>query len=136
MRGVRPRPVLWCSFSFERLVLAEIRDRQTQWINGDELVRNAGLKDKYEVRGIKVALELAVIRRRVVNEVEVHTRAIRRILQLFERYLLHVDIDLRGRGVGEEFPHNVVLVVRIENAARELAVQKVDRFRKIILNGV
>ena len=48
--------------SLEGLVLAEIRDRKAQRIDRNKFVRNITLKNKHEIGGIQVALDLAVIR--------------------------------------------------------------------------
>src|SRR5215475_8184575 len=139
MRGLRPRPC-FCppqqSGSFEGLILSEVADRQTQRIDGNQLVWHASLKDENEVRGVEVAFQFTMIGRRVVNEVEVDARAVRRILQLFQRDFLYVDIDLRSRGVSEEFADDVVFAIGVENAVGELTFQKVERLRKVILYRV
>src|SRR5215813_5657677 len=62
--------------SFECLVLAKIGDRQAKWVEGDQLVRNAVLKDEDEIRGIEVAFQLGAVGGGVVNKVEVHASAI------------------------------------------------------------
>ena len=48
--------------SLECLVLAEVGDRKSQGIDGDEFVRNLGSEDEDKVCGVEVALHLAVVR--------------------------------------------------------------------------
>src|SRR5215475_6410205 len=136
MRGLRPRPVLRCSVSFESLILAKVRDREPQRIDGYQIIRNARLEDEHEVRGIKIALQLAVFSRRVVDQIKIDTSAVGGILQLFERDFLYVHIDLGRGSVHQEFPNDVVLAIGIEDAIRELSVEEVERLREIILDGV
>src|SRR4029077_9727987 len=45
--------------SLERLVLAEIRDREAQRIDRNQFVRNIALKNEHEIGRIQVALDLA-----------------------------------------------------------------------------
>src|SRR6267142_2874466 len=131
-----PRSGMVRESSFERLILAEVGHRKPQRIDGDQSVRNAGLENEDEIRGVQLALQFAVIGRRVVDHVEVHTRAVRRCLQFFERDLLYIDVDFGSGSIGEEFLDDVVLPVGVENTARELAVEKVERLREVVLNGV
>src|SRR6267143_6856399 len=74
--GGRPR-LLWlpscAKGSFEGLVFAEVGNRETQRIDGDQLVGHARLEDEDEIPGIEIALELAVIGWRIVNEIEIDT---------------------------------------------------------------
>src|SRR5215469_2869011 len=135
MRALRPRlssSDLRRYDSFERLILAEVADRQAQGIDRNQFIRNARLKDENEICGIEIALQLAMIGRRVINQVKVHPRAIGGILQVFKRDLLYVDIDFGCRGIGEEFANDIVFTVGVENAVGELAVQEVERLREFI----
>src|SRR5229473_605280 len=103
--GRRPR-LLWlpCSAkdSFEGLVFAKVGNRKAQGIDGDQVVRHARLENEDEIAGVQVALELAVIGGRIVDEVEIDSGAVRRGLHLFESDFFDIDIDLRCRSVGEE----------------------------------
>src|SRR6267378_1897622 len=96
--------------SFERLVFAEVADRQAQGIDGDQLVRHAALEHKNEVGGVQIALEFAVVGGRVVDQVEIDAGPVGGILHFFQSDFLDVDIDLRRGGVGEEFPDDVLFV--------------------------
>src|SRR6266851_4207979 len=62
--GGRPR-LLWlpasAKDSFERLVFAEVGNREAQRIDGDQFVGHVVLEDEDEISGIEIALELAVI---------------------------------------------------------------------------
>src|SRR5579863_3226518 len=62
---VRPRP-LWFAFgrgfSFEGLVLAEVRDGHSQRIDGDQFVGHLRFENEDKVRGVQITFELAVIR--------------------------------------------------------------------------
>jgi len=122
--------------SFERLVFPEVRNRESQRIDGDQFIGNLGLEHEEEIRCIEVALELAMVGRRVVDHVEVHARAERRGLQLFERKPSSRHVDLWGGGVREEFPDDIGLAIFIQNAICELAIEEVQRLREIVLNGV
>src|SRR5437763_1238036 len=82
--------------SLERLVFAEIGDCQTQRIDGNEFVWDRGFENENKIRSIEVAPDLAVIRGRVINHVEIHTRFVGRGLHFFECDLLHVNVDLRS----------------------------------------
>src|SRR5277367_5893107 len=62
-------------FSFECLVLAEIGDGDPERVDRNQFVGNLGFEDKNEVRRIEVALELAVVGGRVVDQIEVDSRA-------------------------------------------------------------
>src|ERR1700739_697336 len=135
------RPRLVCSpdsgkISFECLVLTEVGDRQSQRIDGDEFVGHAGLENKNEVGSIELALQLAVISGRVVHHVKIHAGAVGWCLQFLERDLLHVDVDFGSRGVGQEFPDDVVLPIGVEDAVGELAVEEVERLCEVVLDGV
>ena len=122
--------------SFERLVFAEVGDGHAERIDRDQFVGDIGLENKDKIRGVEVALQFAMIGGRVVNHVEIDTSAIRRILHLFERDFLHVDVDLWGGGIGEKFPDDVAFTVDVENAVGELAVEEEERLREIVLNRV
>src|SRR3981189_440476 len=95
--GGRPR-LLWllasAKGSFERLVFAEVGNRETQRIDGDQLVGHARLEDEDEIPGVQVALEFAVIGGRIVDEIEIDAGAVGRGVHLFEGDFLDVDIDL------------------------------------------
>ncbi len=86
--------------SFEGLVFAEVGNAQAERIDGNEFVRNAALEYENEVRSVQIALELAVVRGRVIDHVKIHPCAVGRVLHFFERHLLHVDVDFRDRSVG------------------------------------
>src|SRR5216684_1574211 len=62
--GGRPR-LLWlpssAKDSFERLVFAEVGNREAQRIDGDQFVGHVVLGDEDEISGIEIALELAVV---------------------------------------------------------------------------
>src|SRR6267154_4651073 len=64
--------------SFERLVFPEVSDRESQWVDGDQFIGNLGLENEEKIRGVQVALKLAVVGGRVVDHVEVHASAVRR----------------------------------------------------------
>ena len=84
--GARARDLFFpssvSSGSFERLILAEVGDREPERIDGNQFIGDAALEDEHEVRGIEVALQFAVIGGRVVHHVEIDARAVRRILHL------------------------------------------------------
>src|SRR5713226_5532190 len=122
--------------SFECLILAEISDRESEWIYGDELVGDLALKDKDKVGGIEDTLNLAVVRGRVIDHVKIHACLIRWCLHVFQSDLLHVDVDLRCRRIRDELADDVVLAVGVQNAIGELAVEEVESFRKIVLDRV
>ena len=94
------------------------------------------LENEDKIRGVQIALQLAMVGGRVIDHVEVHARAEGRRLHLFERDFLHVHIDLGRCGVGDEFLDDVVLAVGVENAVGELAVEEVEGLREIVLNRV
>ena len=136
---VRPLPLRFGpdpGLSLERLIFAEVGDRHSEGVDGDQFVRNLGFENKHKVRGVEIAFQLAMVGGRVIDHIEVDASAKRRRLHLFERHLLDLDIDLGRRRVGEEFLEDVVLAVGIENAIGELAVEEVQRLREIILNRV
>src|SRR6202040_990464 len=83
------RGVLSGGFSFECLVLSEICDRNSQGVDGDKLVWNFALKNEHEIRSVKVAFDLAVVRRGVINHVEIDSGLERRSLHAFEGDFLH-----------------------------------------------
>jgi hypothetical protein len=120
----------------ERLIFAEIGNRQAQGIDGDEFVWDVRLKDKDEIRSVEVAFELGVIGGGVLDQIEVDARAKGRRLQLLERNLFNIHVDLRGGRVGKEFPDDIVLAIRIENPVGQLAVEKLQGLREIVLDGV
>src|SRR5260221_13811423 len=122
--------------SFERLILAEVGNRQPQGIDGDEFVGHAGLENEDKISGIQFTFQFAVIGGRVVDHVEVHARTVGRRLQFFERDLLYIDVDFRSRGIGEKFLDDIVLPVSVEDAVGQVAVEKVQRLREIVLDGV
>ena len=66
-------------------------------IYGDQLVGDFALKNKDKVRGIEVALNLAVVCGRVIDHVEVDARLEGWRLHVFQCDLLYVDVDLRLR---------------------------------------
>src|SRR6266576_4881845 len=123
-------------FSFECLVLPEIRDRNSQGVNGNKLVWNFALKNKHKICGVKVAFALAVVRGRVINQVEIDPSFERRSLHVFQGDFLHFYVDFWGRRVHEEFLYDVVLAVGVEDAVGQLSVKKIESFREIILNCV
>ncbi len=53
-----------------------------------------------------------------------------------EGHLLHVNVDLRGRRVGQEILEDVVLPVGVQDAVRELAVKEVEGLCEVVLNRV
>src|SRR5204862_7511539 len=88
------REVLSVGFSFECLVLSEIGDRKTQGVDGDKLVGNFALKNEHEIRCVKVAFDLGMVRGRVIDHVEVDSRLERRSLHIFKGDLLYFYVDL------------------------------------------
>src|SRR5271155_1054117 len=139
LRCVRPRPLRFArglGFSFERLVLAEVGDGHSERVDRNQFVGHLGLEKEDKVRGVQIALQLAMVGGRVIDHVEVHARAEGGRLHLFERDFLYVHIDLGRCGIRDEFLDDVVLAVGIENAVRKLAVEEVQGLRKIILNRV
>src|SRR6266576_2207638 len=52
--------------SFERLIFSEVGDAQSQRVDRDEFVRYVGLKNEDKVRGIKIALQLAMVGVRII----------------------------------------------------------------------
>src|SRR5271168_2904892 len=139
LRCVRPRPLRFArglGFSFERLVLAEVGDRHSEWVDRNQFVGYLGLEKEDKVRGVEIAFQLAVVGGRVIDHVKVHARAEGRRLHLVERDFLHVHIDFRRGGVRDEFLDDVVLAVGIENTVGELAVEEVQGLREIVLNRV
>src|SRR5580704_5148769 len=136
---VRPLPLRCRSepgLSLERLIFAEVGDGHSERIDGNQFIGNLGLENEYKVRGVEIAFQFAMVGRRVIDHIEVDARAERRRLHFFERNLLDFDIDFGRRGIREEFLENVVLAVGIENPVRELAVEEVQGFREVVLNGV
>src|SRR5271156_1440111 len=139
LRCVRPRPLRFArglGFSFERLIFAEVGDGHSERIDRDQFVGHLGLENKDKVRGVQIALQLAMVGGRVIDHVEVHARAEGGRLHLFERDFLYVHIDLGRCGIRNEFLDDVVLAVGVENAVRKLAVEEVQGLRKIILDRV
>src|SRR5271169_2761474 len=129
LRCVRPRPLRFArglGFSFERLVLAEVGDGHSEWVDRNQFVGYLGLEKEDKVRGVEIAFQLAVVGGRVIDHVEVHARAERRRLHLFERDFLYVHIDLGRCGVGDEFLDDVVLAIGVEDAVSEFAVEEVE----------
>ena len=139
LRCVRPRP-LRCAcgpgFSFECLIFTEVGDGHAEWVDRDQFIGHLGLEKEHEVRGVQIALQLAVVGGRVIDHVEVHTRTEGWRLHLFERNFFYVDIDFGRGGIGDEFLDDVVLAVGVEDAVGELAVEEVEGLREIVLNGV
>jgi hypothetical protein len=136
---VHPRPLRFAyelGFSFECLVFAEIRDGYSERVDRNEFVRHPGFEKEDKVRRVKISLQFAMVGGRVIDHVEVHSRAEGRRLHLFERDLLHVYIDLGSRCIGNEFLDDVILAVGVENAIRKLAVEEVQGLREIVLNRV
>src|ERR1700735_1258734 len=116
--GDRPRPLgseCGTDLSFESLVFTEIGDAQAQRIDRNQFVRNLGFEDENKVGGVEVALDLAVVGRRVVDHVEVHACLVRRGLHVFERDFLHVNIDFRDCCVGQELLDDIVFLVGVED---------------------
>jgi hypothetical protein len=99
-------------------------------VDGNQFVGDLGLEKEDKIRGVKIALQLAVVGGRVIHHVEVHARAEGRRLHLFERDFLHFHIDLGRCGVGDEFLDDVVLAVGIENAVASLPSRKYRDFEK------
>src|SRR5580704_8544852 len=122
--------------SLEGLVLAEIRDRKAQRIDRNKFVRNIALKNKHEIGGIQVTLDLAVIRGRVIDHVKVHTSLVGWGLHVFESDFLHINVDFGDGGVRDELLNDIVLAVGVDDAVRKLAVQEIEGLRKVILNRV
>src|SRR6266852_3623487 len=122
--------------SFERLVFAEIGDGHPERIDRDQFVGDICLENEDKIRGVEIAFQFAMVGGRVVDHVEIDASAVRRVLHLFERDFLHVDVDLGGGSVGKEFTDDVVLAVGVENAVGELAVEEEERLREIVLNRV
>src|SRR5208282_3265505 len=112
LRCVRPRPLRFArglGFSFERLVLAEVGDGHSEWVDRNQFVGYLGLEEEDKVRGVEIAFQLAVVGGRVIDHVEVHARAEGWGLHLFKRNLFDIDIDLGRGGIGDEFLDDVVL---------------------------
>src|SRR5271156_1079842 len=139
LRCVRPRPLRFgrgLGFSFERLVFAVVGNGHSERVDRNQFVGHMGFEEEDKVRRIKIAFQLAVVGGRVIDHVEVHTRAEGWRLHLFERDFLYVHIDLGCCGIRDEFLDDVVLAVGVENAVGELAIEEVQGLREIILNRV
>jgi len=114
MRGVRPRPLGFVSglgCSFERLVFPEVGNAQAQGIDRNEFVGDVGFEKEHKIRGVKIALQLAMVGGRVVDHVEVHARAKGWCLHLFACDFLHVHIDFGRGSVRDELLDDVILPV-------------------------
>src|ERR1700677_4985013 len=93
---VRARPVRFgCCWndSLERLVFAEVGDGYSQRINGYQFVPDLSLEEEDKIGGVQIALQLAMVGRRVIDHIEVHPRAKRRRLHLLEGNFFHLPID-------------------------------------------
>src|SRR5260370_27782227 len=118
------------------MVFAEVGNAQSEWIDRNQFVGHLGLEKEDEVRGVQIPLQLAMVGRRIVDQVEVHARAEGRGLHLLKGNFFYIDIDLGRGSVRDEFLDGVVLAVGVENAVGKLAVEEVQRLREVILNGV
>src|SRR5208282_4578910 len=139
LSGAGPRPLrfgLVRGHSLEGLVFAEVRDGQSERIDGDEFVGNSGLEDKDEIRRVEVPLDLGAVSGRVVHHIEIDTGLERCCLHVFEGYFLHVNVDLRSRGVCDELLNDLVFFVSVENAIRQLSVEEVEGLREVVLDCV
>src|SRR5208283_212906 len=103
---------------------------------GDKFIGDVGFEKEHKVRGVQIALQLAMVGGRVIDHVEVHARAEGWGLHLFERDFFHVHIDLRRGGIRDEFLDDVVLAVGVENAVSKFAVKEVKGLREVILDRV
>ena len=62
-------------FSFECLVFAEVGDGHSERIDRNQFVGDVGFEKEDKVRGVQIALQLAMVGGRVIDHVEVHARA-------------------------------------------------------------
>src|SRR5260370_1328449 len=139
LRCVRPRPLRFArgsGFSFESLVFEEVGNGQSEWIDRNQFVGHLGLEKEEKVRSVKVALQLAMVGGRIVDQIEVHARTEGRGLHLFKRNFFYIDIDLGCSHVRDEFLDDVVLAVGVEDSVGKLAVEEVEGLREVILDGV
>lgn len=77
----------------ERFVFPEVCDCPVERIDRNEFVRDVGLEYKNKIGCIERALQLAVVRCRVVHHVEIYASLVRRGLHPFEGDVLHFDVD-------------------------------------------
>src|SRR6266481_6108541 len=62
--------------SFERLVFAEVGNREAQRVDGDQFVGYVILEDEDKISGIEIALELGVVGGLIVDKIEINAGAI------------------------------------------------------------
>src|SRR5579871_3476911 len=114
-------------FFIECLVLPGVGNGESERVNGNQFIRDFAAKNENEIGGVELSLKLAVVYGRVVHHIEVHTGAIRRVLEAFKGNVLNVNVDL-GRGrVRKESLYDRAFLVGVENAIRQAAVEEVER---------
>ena len=115
----------------ESLVLAEVRDRETQRVDRDDRVRNVLLDDKYQMRDVALAPGLQALVPGEVDLLEVDRRLVRGSPQVLDRDVLDRDIDLVAVSGGEGLD-DLALSVRLDGRVGEPPVQEIER-RRIVL---
>src|SRR5260370_42227947 len=77
----------------ECLVLAKVRDRESEWVHWNHGVRHMVLHDKDELADVRFTSYFAMVRWGVVDLLEIDRRTIRRLPHVLERDVLHAHID-------------------------------------------
>src|SRR2546422_5255575 len=96
---------------------------QSEWIDRNQFVGHLGLEKEDKVRSVQIALHLAMVGGRIVDQIEVHARTEGRGLHLFKGNFFYIDIDLGCSHVRDEFLDDVVLAVGVEDSVGKLAVE-------------
>jgi len=137
--GAGPRPLrsgFVREYSLEGLIFAEVCDCESERIDGDEFVGDSSLEEKNEIGRVEVALDLGAVGGRVVHHIEINMSLERWGLHVFECYFLHVDVDLGSRCIGDELFNDLVFLVGVEDAVRQLSVEEVQGLREVVLDCV
>ena len=113
------------------LVLAEVRDRQSERVDRDDRVRDVLLDDKYQMRDVALAPGLEPLVPGEVDLLEVDRRLVRRRPQVLDRDVLDRNVDLVAFPV-KECLDRLAVAVRFDGRVGEPPVQEIER-RRIVL---
>ena len=123
-----------CWRSLEGLVDAEVRDGQPQRIDEHHGVRNLVAEHERDLRDERLALLLLPAAGAVVDLLEVHGRLVRRVLELVERDVLDLDLDLVAMA-GQERLDGLRALVLGDRGVRQRGVEEVQRLRVALFRG-
>src|SRR6516162_5485847 len=117
-----------------RLVVAEVGNRQAEGIDRNAGVRHVVVEDEHEVGDVGLAAHFGPRARSEVHLIKLHCRPIRGLPEIVERHVPYVDLDLLG-GAGQEPLDGAGFFVGFHRGVRQPPVEEIERLGVVLADG-